>query len=245
MSCKKCNTNKCTCETNLCINPLVYLVKTALPIVENYISEIEEFIDNNNKGREIPAGLKEEWGIPSAFDLSSYINLSMTNSGTLCCPDCKNGIYYLGNYRMLNAILENGEKICCIEYLALNLRIKNFDVKCCGTDFLSSVQAWLQQLSNYNLENASFALDEINSIVEVSSFNGYSGLGILLNFLQLNYPNLDEVIYVLIMGVILTYGVVIKCDGCQIQFYTAQTYLETLGDGGGGGIKDPFPRIDA
>jgi hypothetical protein len=78
----------------------------------------------------------------------------------------------------------------------------------------------------------------------VSSFNGYSGLGILLNFLQLNYPNLDEVIYVLIMGVILTYGIVIKCDGCQIQFYTAQTYLETLG-GGRGGIKDPFPRIDA
>jgi hypothetical protein len=206
----------------------VYLVKTSLPIVENYIPEIEDFFANNSGG-----------------DISDYINLSMTNSGTLCCPDCKNGIYYLGNYTMLNDILDNGEKICCIEYLALNLRTKNFDVKCCGTDFLSSVQAWLQQLSNYNLENIPFPIGDINSIVEVSSFNGYSGLGILLNFLQLNYPDLEQIIYVLIMYVILNYGIVIKCDGCKIQFYTAQTYLETLGDGGGIIPKDPFPRIDA
>jgi hypothetical protein len=98
----------------------VYLVKTALPIVENYIPEIEEFIDNNNKGREIPVGLKEEGGIPSAFDLSSYINLSMTNSGTLCCPDCKNGIYYLGNQDYFNQIVKAGENVCCVEYLGLD-----------------------------------------------------------------------------------------------------------------------------
>ena len=227
MSCKKCNTNKCTCETNLCTNPLVYLVKTALPIVENYIPEIEDFFANNSGG-----------------DISDYINLSMTNSGTLCCPDCKNGIYYLGNQDYFNQIVKAGENVCCVEYLGLDANSPK-GVKCCDTDFLSAVQNWIKQLSNYDLMNSSFSLGDLNSIVESSSFNGYSGLGIVLNFLQLNYPNLDPVLYILFIGVILTYGIVIKCEGCKISFYTAQTYLETLGDGGGGGIKDPFPRIDA
>lgn len=228
MSCKKCNTNKCTCETNLCINPLIYLVKTALPIIQNYIPEIKEVIDNNNGGK-AAVGLKEEGGILDTYDPSLYINLSMTNSGTLCCPDCKNGIYYLGNQDYFNQIADAGERFCCIESLGLNLKeSKNANIKCCDTDFLSAVQNWIQQLSNYDLANASFSIGDINSIVESSSFNGYSGLGIVLNFLQLNYPDLDPVLYVLFIGVILTYGIVIKCEGCKITFYTAQTYLDAM-----------------
>ena len=216
--CKKCNSSKCKCETILCTNPLVYLVKSILPIVENYIPEIKDFVNNNPQ-----VGIAANLYISEP--VQEMLNLSMTNSGNLCCPDCKTGVYYLGNSNFFEQILKLGENFCCVEYIGLDL---NYNLKCCNTDFLNAIQNWIKQLAAYDLANSSFSLNDISSIVESSSFNGYSGLGIVLEFLQLNYPDLDPIIYVLITGIILIYGIVIKCDGCKIAFYTAQGYIDSL-----------------
>ena len=69
---------------------------------------------------------------------------------------------------------------------------------------------------------------------ESSSFNGYSGLGILFNYLQLNHPELTAEDYLNILGVIVNLGIVIQCNGCEMIISSTDTYIQSIGGGGDG-----------
>jgi hypothetical protein len=166
-----------------------------LPLIPSYQADITSFLDDNE-----------------SVDFSNLFNFSLTNSGKLCCPDCKNGIYYLGNKVDFASLVNENAKFCCIEYIGTGI---STTLNCCGTDFLNSIQNWLEFLGT-----TGFSFSDVNNVVESSSFNGFSGLGLMFDYLQLNQPNLDPTIYLFIITAILYYGVVIECVGCKMNFYT-------------------------
>lgn len=246
MSCKKCNSTKCTCSTNICINPLVYAIKSVFSLVGTD--------SDNDQVLAILSGITKDGSpgsLPVPFDLNlsealvEVLNngISISNNKNLCCPDCKNGIYFLGgaeNFKTLHLSLLNSTiRICCLEHAStIETWLKVLEetenqYKCCDTDFNEVVQQWFNASSSTSVN---FYLDDILTIgvLESSSFNGYSGLGILFNYLQLNHPELTAEDYLNILGVIVNLGIVIQCDGCEMIIASVETYLKWTEATGGG-----------
>lgn len=256
MSCKKCKTSKCTCETNICINPLIYLFKNVFSLVgtdsNNLIPlEVLEKISKQNSESGKMTGSKESAATAAISEEGRYIldlptalietllaGISISNNKNLCCPDCKRGVYFLGNAEVFLK-LEEGADICCLEHLStvetwLKVLEAIGDTPCCNTDFNEAIQQWIDSSSS---STANFYLDDLIQlgILESSSFNGYSGLGILFNYLQLNHPELTDEDYLNILGVIVNLGVVIQCAGCEIIISSTETYLKWAEARGGTG----------
>jgi hypothetical protein len=171
--------------------------------------------------------------------------ISISNNKNLCCPDCKNGIYYLGGAQSFLQVQEfirySTTRICCLEHattvetwLKVLESLGGNDFPCCHTDFNEAVQQWFDASSS---SSANFYLDDLFEIgiLESSSFNGYSGLGILFNYLQLNHPELTAEDYLNILGVIVNLGLVIQCNGCEMIMASAETYLKWWEATNGGG----------
>jgi hypothetical protein len=276
MSCKKCKTSKCTCETTTCINPLIYMMKNVLSLVGTssdniYILEILAKISGNDGDGVKPFpiknidyaktladsaaindrtpidGLKLKFNLELTTALIEVLTngISISNNKNICCPDCKNGIYYLGGAEAFTQIYPTISqfklaRVCCLEHATtvetwLNvIKIIGNDFPCCNTDFNESVELWIAASSS---SSAYFYLDDITTIgiLESSSFNGYSGLGILFNYLQLNHPELTSEDYLNILGVIVNLGLVIQCNGCEIIMTTPETYITWLQTINGGG----------
>lgn len=174
--------------------------------------------------------------------------ISISNNKNLCCPDCKNGIYYLGgaeSFLMVQQfLLGSRTRICCLEHATTVetwlkvLEATQNQYSCCNTEFNEAIQQWFNASSS---TSANFYLDDLFEIgiLESSSFNGYSGLGILFNYLQLNHPELTAEDYLNILGVIVNLGLVIQCNGCEMIIASTETYLkwvEATGGGGGGQV---------
>jgi hypothetical protein len=171
--------------------------------------------------------------------------ISISNNKNLCCPDCKNGIYYLGGAQSFLQVQEfirySTTRICCLEHattvetwLKVLESLGGNDFPCCHTDFNEAFQQWFDASSS---SSANFYLDDLFQIgiLESSSFNGYSGLGILFNYLQLNHPELTAEDYLNILGVIVNLGLVIQCNGCEMIIASAETYLKWWEATNGGG----------
>lgn len=210
MSCKKCKANKCSCITNICINPLIYLFKHVFALIDNTpLSLVNTLTDTLQNG------------------------LSISNNEKFCCPDCKDGVYFVGNSTqfalLYTKLTQPNFKLCCQEHLApaenwnFFQNIKGFDLDCCETDFNQAIQLWLNASA---LTNSITDLNTIiaNGIYESSSFNEYSGMGILFNYLQLNNPELTEDDYLNILNIITTIGIVIECDDCRILIISQSVY---------------------
>jgi hypothetical protein len=209
MSCSSCKTEKCTCETNICINPLIYFFKLALSH-KNNDNTYDQLIGN-----------------------ALQLGLSVSNKN-MCCPDCVNGIYYLGEADSLSNIIQDfsggATNVCCVDHASSPEIWTTFqnaigvNLPCCNTDFNIAVEEWSNTSSdtspNYNLSDIF-----LKGIFESSSFNGYSGLGILFNYLQLNHPELTSEDYLEILGSIVKNGLVIQCYGCEIIIAGSNTYL--------------------
>jgi hypothetical protein len=218
MSCKKCKTSKCSCETTICTNPLIYAMKSVFSLVDG----------NAN--------------LPTVLSDVLTGGISISNNKNLCCPDCKNGIYFLGGAEnFINLYNTTTTRICCLEHAsAVETRLTVIEATgnkygCCNTDFNEAFQQWFDASSS---SSANFYLDDLVElgILESSSFNGYSGLGILFNYLQLNHPELTPENYLNILSVIVNLGLVIQCNGCEIVIASVDTYLtwvEAIGGGGG------------
>jgi hypothetical protein len=243
MSCKKCNSTKCTCSTNICINPLVYAIKSVFSLVGTD--------SNNDQVLTILSGITKDGSpgpLPIPFDLNlpealvEVLNsgISISNNKDYCCPDCTNGFYFLGSSDQLQNLFGHYPdlRICCVEhYSSVNTwnRVKNFlkgigypNINCCDTDFSEAAQNWLNAATT---TNGLFYLEDLinNGIIEVSSFNGYSGLSILFDFLQLNHPELQPEDYLNILGVIMNLGLIVKCDGCNMNISSINTYIQNIG----------------
>ena len=61
---------------------------------------------------------------------------------------------------------------------------------------------------------------------ESSSYSGYSGLGIVLDYLELNHTALTATDYLNLLGVILKLGFVVSCEGadCNVQISSMPVY---------------------
>ena len=133
-------------------------------------------------------------------------------------------------------------KICCLDHASTVqtwadvLGVLKNQYECCNTDFNEIVQQWFNASSSTSVN---FYLDDIlkTGILESSSFNGYSGLGILFNYLQLNHPELTTEDYLNILGVIVNLGIVIQCNGCEMLIVSTETYIQSIGAGGGAGLR--------
>lgn len=271
MSCKKCNTNKCTCEVTTCINPLIYMFKGIFSLVGTesdniFILEILANISNGGGKGDVAfpkdqigeAAVNAEVGIKKPIDANPIgpirtlkftldlttaliealtAGISISNNKNLCCPDCKNGVYFLGgaqNFIDLYAALSlTTTRICCLEHAStvqtwMNVLAETNDqYACCNTDFNEAVQQWFSASSSTSVN---FYLDDIlaTGVLESSSFNGYSGLGILFNYLQLSHPELTAEDYLNILGVIVNLGIVIQCNGCEMIIASTDTYIDSI-----------------
>jgi hypothetical protein len=260
MSCKKCKTTKCTCEVTTCINPLIYMFKGMFSLVgtesDNIgVLEILAKISKKGKKRDVifPKDPRGEVAAKDVADTADTKTLgftldvttalietlvggiSISNNKNLCCPDCKNGIYYLGGAELFielhEFLIKSSTRICCLEHASTIetwlkvLEATENQYKCCDTDFNEAVQQWFNASSS---SSVNFYLDDILTIgvLESSSFNGYSGLGILFNYLQLNYPELTSEDYLNILGVIVNLGIVIQCNDCEMIIASVETYLK-------------------
>ena len=182
----------------------------------------------------------------AAFDAESTFSLDLTdaliealtagiiisNNKNLCCPDCKRGVYFLGSAEGFLILDESNVTFCCLEHLSsvetwltVLESLGGTDIPCCHTDFNEAVQQWIESSSS---SSANFYLDDLIDlgILESSSFNGYSGLGILFNYLQLTHPELTDEDYLNILGVIVNLGIVIQCNDCEMIISSTETYLK-------------------
>ena len=258
MSCKKCKTSKCTCEVTTCINPLIYMMKGVFSLIGTDSDNLQvleilaKISKKNSRTRLVLEGIKENSEAATAFnkedtfilDLNTALietltaGISISNNKNLCCPDCKRGVYFLGSAELFLKLYE-GSNICCLEHLStvetwLKVLEAIGDTPCCNTDFNEAVQQWIDSSSS---STANFYLDDLIQlgILESSSFNGYSGLGILFNYLQLTHPELTDEDYLNILGVIVNLGVVIQCSDCEMIIASTETYLKWAEAVGGGG----------
>ena len=236
MSCKKCKTTKCTCEAVICINPLIYMMKSALALEGTLSSNFEiknNLIDISNKCLDPVTPIEcgdYALNLPEALYKILDSGITISNNKDFCCPDCKTGLYFLGSPQIFTSLTNNDvtlKKICCIEHYTTAATwiqyLKNLDIKCCNTDFAEVINNWINASST---TSTYFYLDALTDLglVESSSFNAYSGLGILFNFLQLNNPELTSEDYLNILGVIINLGVVIECNGCEMSISSVDTY---------------------
>lgn len=261
MSCKKCKTNKCTCEVTTCINPLIYMFKGIFSLVgtESDNLLVLEILASISKGGEpikFPIKTTTTASIGTAADTAANAKLgftldvttalietltagiSISNNKNLCCPDCKNGVYFLGGAQnfidLYTALSLSTTRICCLEHAStvqtwMDVVAETGDnYACCNTDFNEAVQQWFNASSSTSVN---FYLDDILEIgiLESSSFNGYSGLGILFNYLQLSHPELTAEDYLNILGVIVNLGIIIQCNGCEMIISSTDTYINSIG----------------
>jgi len=193
--CGKCgDKRKCTCEIISCINPLIYLIKEA----------IDTTADSGNLAT----------NITSLLDAGIIVK-----NGNLCCPDCTEdkGLYLLGTYSHLNTMhtLYNLQA-CCINFrlntsdtLSYNAAFGASDIPCCNTNFSETIT------NLFSITTNDSTLISSGGIVEVSSFNGVSGLSIILDALSRITPALSSTIITNVFTAILNSGIVIKCKDCE------------------------------
>lgn len=236
MSCKKCKTTKCTCEASICINPLIYMMKSVFALEGTLSSNFNiknDLIEISNKCLDPVTPVQCDdyaLNLPEALYKILDSGITISNNKDYCCPDCKNGVYFLGSPEVfieLKDFLVDDTKICCIEHYTTAAswitHLKDLNIKCCNTDFSETISNWINAsstTSNY------FYLDALTELglVESSSFNNYSGLGILFDFLQLNFPELTNEDYLNVLGVIMNLGLVIECNGCEMFISSVATY---------------------
>lgn len=160
----------------------------------------------------------------------------LSNSGTLCCPDCtsKKGYYFLGtytDYKILATMFSQvvtvkppaGVKYpCCLNH-SLNITdavnyettFKDLEPPCCDSNF---AEAMTLLLENSNLTVAFPNL----SLVEASTFNGVSGLRILLDYLILEGVTPAEIGS--LFTAIINEGLVIKCFDCDMYIGSVESF---------------------
>lgn len=234
MSCSKCISDKCTCESTVCLNPLIYFIKEVFALIGSetnsaYISYADVVMQNIAVNY---AHVGNTYDLPLALIQVLKTGLSISNNKTLCCPDCDSNTYALGNGGTLIFTASGGDadlpvpvKLCCIEHNSSISRWHSFAngyknlagylPDCCETDFQEASKLWIESSKT---TDGYFYLNDIiyDGIFESSSFNGMSGLGILYNYIQTVHPDFTAVDYLTIIGIITNLGLVVKCDGCQM-----------------------------
>jgi len=245
MACVSCKTEKCSCSALICTNPLIYLIKDAMALVGTKSIDYTIVTTLNTLTTPITTVVPSapyQLTLPQALVKLLRDGINISTNKELCCPDCSSKINIFGNFaRMTEQItaygLQSANKLCCFEHQSSDASATSIDslwvtqsttpVKCCNTDFSDVIQQWITSAS-YITTGAYTALFYLDSLIgpptgtgagffETSSYNGFSGIGLLYNYLQLNAPTLTQIDYLNILGILSTYGVKIECTGCSIS----------------------------
>jgi len=216
MSNLKCCPDPCEI-TEGCINPLVYLMQRVMSIVSDgantIVGAMTEVLTNG---------------------------IVINNNSEFCCPDCVDpaGFYTLGGFNAFKAVIqEKGMDVlnplndplvvypCCINksYSTSQLVWETAlfvdgaldkTPACCATGFAPVVNRLLSETSieGYMGETA---------IVEASSFNGVSGITIILDYLNSLPTAVTKQEKTDLFELILVIGIYIKCEGCNIHIRRA------------------------
>ena len=240
MGCTKCKTDKCSCVTSLCINPLIYMMKDVFSLVGTDTDDLTAMTTLSgisvNFPVPIPPPTEYTYTLPLAMVQVLSSGISISNNKTLCCPDCRSGLYFIGNDELVLDLIQEVPvtEICCIEHLSsfstwstvLAAWVLEYtsQPRCCDTDFSEASQLWIQAAS---ASTDYFYLNTIieSGIFETSSFNNYSGMGILFNYLQLNHPELTSDDYLNLLGIRAALGIVVKCNDCSMSISSLLTYI--------------------
>ena len=201
--------NCCNSSTTDCVNPLIALFKKAQGLVTTEVT------------------------IGAAITTVLTDGIVMTHNGKYCCPDCdaRFGYYYLGGrvpHLQIAALMNQVpaevfvKYPCCLNssFTASNQALFSADfegaeVPCCESDFSESVDL-VSEITG----------DTVGDLIEASTFGGQSGLGILLQYLQLEEVSAADIL--LIFEAIVATGVVIKCFECDI-FIGSPTAFDSIG----------------
>lgn len=244
MSCLKCKSNACSCETSLCINPLIFMIKEAFSLIgtdgnSSLVNGYESILNDISKNQSYTHS-------GNIFDLSLALvavltkGISISNNTNLCCPDCNSGLYVVGSGQVMGSLLNVKDyvpKLCCVEHQS-SLEVwqefkddwqnvyNNNEPKCCDTDFSDVMKLWT---SSANSATANFYLNDllIIGIFESSSFNTLSGLGILYNYLKTFHADFTAADYLNILGIIVHLGLVVECNNCSITISSIETFIES------------------
>lgn len=230
MSNLKCCPDPCVIP-EACVNPLIHLLRRTI----SYTSDAVDF--------------------SIAFDEILSAGFKLTGAGSYCCPDCTgaNSFYFLGafsifsqlmTYKEMSALNGVGAETdpllvypCCVNtsltiadsdgYTSLftivdelNPAVYRVDKRpaCCSNDFASVIDQMLEETA---IDSAM-----LSGIVEGSSFNtGKSGIKIMLDYLKSLPVPISKADITSILSIILTKGLYIECDGCDIYVRTAVSYL--------------------
>ena len=235
MACQSCNKNTCTCNTTLCANPLIHALNQAFTILGTSYSGPQ--IGNTP--------ITTEHTIYTALYSVLNSGIVATNTSRLCCPDCTDprGFYFLGGCTNLGQVVDYFTPVgqtakyqCCIEYktnvaqlACLTAAVGGKLPECCNTDFMSAYDAWMEA-SAFGSLTVPVNYSDLSDLelIEASAFNGYSGLGIMFNYLQTAHPELTPLDYYGIYLVIANYGVVVKCGDCNITIGSANLFTQQL-----------------
>lgn len=157
----------------------------------------------------------------ASYEVGLNEGLVLTHSGDLCCPDCidPEGYYFLGGMAPYTSLIEGivTPYPCCVNRSLTAVGNDAFDALvgpgsvCCDTDFSEAICILRMLGVGYN------------DMVEASSFNSLSGLGIFLNYADIE--GIDNAQVLLFLNAIITEGLVIRCTGCQIFIGSVSAFL--------------------
>ncbi|MEY2701965.1 MAG: hypothetical protein RLY43_598 [Bacteroidota bacterium] len=229
-------TQECNIPTP-CVNPLVFLLKEVFAKVSDGVSitaSLDTILtagiaitsssnfccpDCNSQNGFYYLGVLEKF--QDLVSLAGLGNTAPTNN-----VDSNNNVPFDANCKYR----------CCVNYqlgieskIGYNQMFKptpeqlnlgmNFDKTpvCCSTDFTTSLQELLNYVASDNVV--------INgSLIEASTFNGKSGLGVLVKYLKSASPAISKVDLTNFFGYLLSEGLIVTCDGCTTYIMTVSQY---------------------
>ncbi|MEY2701964.1 MAG: hypothetical protein RLY43_597 [Bacteroidota bacterium] len=196
-----------------CVHPIEYLVEQIFNMDEN--GDIANFIPNAT------SLLNNGWII--------------SNNAGVCCPDCddKYGFYFLGSLAKFGPIATTFKFTttapACAIPCCLNIETNagghdsfktNIPVtpECCDTNFKDQVSL-MGKMIHSPLYFANM------SLVEMSTIQGNSSIGVLINAIAKRYQGITETEWSDIFTYLfVTAGIAIKCFDCGIIIASANTF---------------------
>lgn len=234
------------CLPTPCINPLVFLIKEVFGKVSDGISVavslntvLEAGISVTSSSNfccpdcDSPTGfyylgtgyrfedLIEITGLGNTLPYGAPENQPIDVNRKYRC--CVNYQVALGNLRggeyneFYNIDRYNSQFKPTEEQIANNISF-NKTPTCCSNDFAASVQEL------FTITGADNTVLEAG-LIEASTFNGKSGLGIMLKFLKGISPALSKLELSAFFNILLINGIVVKCDGCNTTIMTVEQYI--------------------
>ena len=222
------------CLPASCINPLVFLIKEVFGSVSDGVSMINSLEAVLDSGISITSS--ENFCCPDCNSKNGFYFLGSAYRFSDLIEETGLGNTLPFGVPEATPFDKNLKYRCCVNYqLTIEQRGEYFNQfkpteaqiaanviydktpTCCSNDFAASVQELFMLTGTDNTVLW-------GGLVEASTFNGKSGLGIMLNLLKTISPALSKLDLSAFFISLIQRGIVIKCDGCDTTIMTTAQY---------------------